>query len=106
MAMRKREEEEVVVVVFPNAAGIDVGALSHWVVVLRYLAEARDEEPVREFGAMTLVGNSRAAQLLAGSFAETIVAGSPGRAFECYVPRRRNWQKFRANLRRLPAFAQ
>ena len=45
MAMRKREEG----VVFPNAAGIDVGASSHWVAVPRHASE----EPVREFGAMT-----------------------------------------------------
>jgi transposase len=45
MAMRKREDE----VVFPNAAGIDVGASSHWVAVPRHASE----EPVREFGAMT-----------------------------------------------------
>lgn len=44
MAMRKREDE-----VFPNAAGIDVGASSHWVAVPRQ----RAHEPVREFGAMT-----------------------------------------------------
>ena len=43
MAMRKREDE----VVFPNAAGIDVGASSHWVAVPRHASE----EPVREFGA-------------------------------------------------------
>ena len=45
MAMRKREEE----VVFPNAAGIDVGASSHWVAIPRHAAE----QTVREFGAMT-----------------------------------------------------
>ena len=45
MAMRKYDEE----VVFPNAAGIDVGASSHWVAVPRHAAE----DPVREFGAMT-----------------------------------------------------
>jgi len=44
MAVRKREDE-----VFPNAAGIDIGASSHWVAVPRHLAE----ESVREFGAMT-----------------------------------------------------
>lgn len=44
MAMRKREEE-----VFPNAAGIDVGASSHWMAV----PVLASEEPVREFGAMT-----------------------------------------------------
>jgi len=48
MAMRKQEEE-----VFPNAAGIDVGASSHWVAVPRHLAEQAGCEPVREFGAMT-----------------------------------------------------
>ena len=46
MAMRKREDSPEV---FPNAAGIDVGASSHWVAVPRSAAE----EPVREFGAMT-----------------------------------------------------
>jgi hypothetical protein len=45
MAMRTREEE----VLFPHAAGIDVGASSHWVAVPRHTSE----EPVREFGAMT-----------------------------------------------------
>jgi transposase len=44
MAMRKREEE-----VFPNAAGIDVGASSHWVAV----PARAGAEPIREFGAMT-----------------------------------------------------
>jgi hypothetical protein len=44
MAMRKREE-----VVFPNAAGIDIGASSHWVAVPAHLAD----ESVREFGTMT-----------------------------------------------------
>ena len=46
MAMRKREDSPEV---FPNAAGIDVGASSHWVAVPRSAVE----EPVREFGAMT-----------------------------------------------------
>ena len=45
MATRKRDEE----VVFPNAAGIDVGASSHSVAVPRHTAE----DPVRGFGAMT-----------------------------------------------------
>ena len=45
MAMRKRDEE----VVFPNAAGIDLGASSHWAAVPKHLAD----ESVREFGAMT-----------------------------------------------------
>jgi transposase len=44
MAVRKREDE-----VFPNAAGIDVGASSHWVAVPARL----NDESVREFGAMT-----------------------------------------------------
>jgi transposase len=44
MAMRKRNDG-----VFPNAAGIDVGASSHWVAVPAHLVE----ESVREFGAMT-----------------------------------------------------
>jgi len=44
MAIRKREDE-----VFPNAAGIDIGASSHWVAVPPHLAQ----ESVREFGAMT-----------------------------------------------------
>lgn len=45
MAMRKRDDD----LVFPNAAGIDVGGSSHWVAVPRHAAG----EPVREFGAMT-----------------------------------------------------
>jgi len=44
MAIRKRDAE-----VFPNAAGIDVGASSHWVAMPAPVAE----QPVREFGAMT-----------------------------------------------------
>ena len=56
MAMRKREDE-----VFPNAAGIDIGASSHWVAVPRHLAE----ESVREFGAMTDDLNALADWLLA-----------------------------------------
>jgi transposase len=44
MAMRKRLE-----IAFPNAAGIDVGASSHFVA----LPSERNEEPVREFAAFT-----------------------------------------------------
>lgn len=44
MATRTREDE-----VFPDAAGIDVGASSHWVAV----PKRSSAEPVREFGAMT-----------------------------------------------------
>jgi transposase len=57
MAMRKREEE----LVFPNAAGIDVGASSHWVAVPKHAAD----EPVREFGTMTDDLNAMADWLLA-----------------------------------------
>ncbi|CAG2155006.1 IS110 family transposase ISCARN20 [Cupriavidus yeoncheonensis] len=49
MTIRKRDDE----VVFPNAAGIDVGASSHWAAVPRHLAEHAGCEPVCEFGAMT-----------------------------------------------------
>lgn len=44
MAMRKQDEE-----LFPHAAGIDVGASSHWVAV----PSDRSEQPVRQFGPMT-----------------------------------------------------
>lgn len=44
MAMRKQDEE-----VFPNAAGIDVGASTHWAAVPRQAAA----ESVRQFGAVT-----------------------------------------------------
>ena len=44
MAARTSADE-----VFPNAAGIDIGASSHWVAVPRRSAAA----PVREFGVMT-----------------------------------------------------
>lgn len=44
MAMRKREEQ-----VFPDAAGIDIGASSHWVAI----PSDRAEQSVREFGVMT-----------------------------------------------------
>ncbi|MCC6473021.1 MAG: IS110 family transposase, partial [Burkholderiales bacterium] len=44
MAVRKRDDE-----VFPNAAGIDVGASSHWVAVPPH----RTDAPVREVGTMT-----------------------------------------------------
>jgi transposase len=56
MAVRKREDE-----VFPNAAGIDVGASSHWVAVPPQLAE----KSVREFGAMTDDLNALAEWLIA-----------------------------------------
>jgi transposase len=56
MPVRKREDEA-----FPNAAGIDVGASSHWVAVPAHLAE----DSVREFGAMTGDLNALASWLLA-----------------------------------------
>ena len=56
MAVRKREDE-----VFPSAAGIDIGASSHWVAVPRHLAD----DPVREFGAMTGDLNAMADWLIA-----------------------------------------
>lgn len=56
MPIRKREDE-----VFPNAAGIDVGASSHWVAVPPHLVE----ESVLEFGAMTDDLNAMAGWLLA-----------------------------------------
>ena len=59
MAMRKREDE-----VFPNAAGIDIGASSHWVAVARHLAEGAGCEPVREVGAMIGDLNALAAWLV------------------------------------------
>ena len=55
MAMRKREEQ-----VLPNAAGVDVGASSHWVAVPAHSTDA----PVREFGAMTDDLNAMADWLL------------------------------------------
>jgi len=51
MPVRKREDE-----VFPNAAGIDVGASSHWVAV----PPRRAEDSVREFGAMPIDLNAMA----------------------------------------------
>ena len=55
MAVRKREDE-----VFPNAAGIDVGASSQWVAVPRHVSD----DSVREFGAMTDDLNAMADWLL------------------------------------------
>jgi transposase len=55
--MRARDEE----IALPNAAGIDVGASSHWVAVSRHAAD----DPVREFGAMTDDLNAMADWLLA-----------------------------------------
>ena len=57
MAMRKRDDD----LVFPNAAGIDVGGSSHWVAVPRHSCD----DPVREFGAMTDDLNAMADWLIA-----------------------------------------
>ena len=56
MPVRKREDE-----VFPNAAGIDVGASSHWVAVPSHLTD----DGVREFGPMTTDLSALADWLLA-----------------------------------------
>ena len=55
MAVRKRDDE-----VFPNAAGIDVGASNHWVAVPAHMTD----KSVREFGAMTDDLNATADWLL------------------------------------------
>ena len=44
--MAKDKQSEMV---YPNAAGIDIGASSHWVAVAPHLVD----DNVREFGAMT-----------------------------------------------------
>jgi transposase len=69
MAMRKRDQE----VVFANAAGVDVGASSHWVAVPRHSAA----EPVREFGTMTDDLNAMADWLQA-SGVDTVALESTG----------------------------
>ena len=68
MAMRKHEER-----VFPDAAGIDIGASSHWVAV----PADRDEQPVREFGVMTDDLNDLADWLL-GCGIDTVAMESTG----------------------------
>jgi len=72
MAMRKREDE-----IFPNAAGIDIGASSHWVAVPRHLAQAAGDEPVREVGAMTDDLNALA-KWLVGLGVDTVAVESTG----------------------------
>ncbi|MFN9029751.1 MAG: IS110 family transposase, partial [Betaproteobacteria bacterium] len=59
MTVRKREDE-----VFPNAAGIDIGASSHWVAVHRHLADSAGCDPVRQVGAMTVDLQALAAWLV------------------------------------------
>ena len=56
-----------------NAAGIDVGAESHFVAV----PEGRDEQSVREFGAFT-VDLYRLADWLEGCEVETVAMESTG----------------------------
>jgi hypothetical protein len=68
MAMHKRNDE-----VFPNAAGIDVGASSHWVAVPPH----RAEDSVREFGTMTDDLNTLADWLLACGM-DTVALESTG----------------------------
>ena len=68
MAVRQREDE-----VFPNAAGIDVGASSHWVAIPPPLAE----NSVREFGAMTDDLNAMADWLI-GCGVDTVALESTG----------------------------
>jgi transposase len=72
MAMRKRDDE-----VFPNAAGIDIGASSHWVAVPRHLAEQAGCAAVREVGAMTDDLNALADWLL-GCGVDTVALESTG----------------------------
>lgn len=60
MPVRKRQDE-----VFPNSAGIDVGASSHWVAAPAHLAEQAGCDAVREVGAMTDDLNALADWLLA-----------------------------------------
>lgn len=72
MAIRKREDE-----VYPNAAGIDIGASSHWVAVPPRLAEAAEAAAVREFGTMTAQLNALA-QWLVGLGVDTVAAESTG----------------------------
>jgi len=69
MAVRKRDDE----VVFPNAAGIDVGASSHWVAVPRHATD----DSVREFGAMTGDLNAMADWLI-GCGVDTVALESTG----------------------------
>lgn len=60
MAMRKRPEQ-----MYPNAAGIDVGASNHLAAVPPHLAEQAQCDCVRQFGAMTDDLNALADWLLA-----------------------------------------
>ena len=68
MAVRTREDE-----VFPNAAGIDIGASSHWAAV----GPRVTEQPVREFGVMTDDLNALADWLI-GCGVDTVALESTG----------------------------
>jgi transposase len=72
MTVRKREDE-----VFPNAAGIDIGASSHWVAVHRHLADSAGCDPVRQVGAMTVDLQALAAWLVSLGV-DTVAVGSTG----------------------------
>ena len=76
MPVRKREDE-----VFPNAAGIDVGASSHWVAVPRHATD----DPVREFGAMTDDLNAMADWLLACGVDTVEIGRASCRERVCYA---------------------
>jgi len=69
VAVRKRE----LTVMFPNAAGIDVGSAAHYVAV----APDRCEEPVREFGSFT-EDLMALADWLASCGVDTVVLESTG----------------------------
>lgn len=49
MAMKTKEPQQELTVMYPNAAGIDIGSASHYVAVPR----SATEEPVREFHSHT-----------------------------------------------------
>ena len=70
MALRKREDEEQL---FPNAAGIDVGASTHWVAIPRQAGG----ESIREFGAMTDDLNAMADWLI-GAGVDVVALESTG----------------------------
>ena len=67
--MRKRDDD----LVFPNAAGIDVGGSSHWVAVPRHASD----DPVRELGPMTGDLNAMADWLIACGL-DTVALESTG----------------------------
>src|SRR5207247_6893721 len=46
---QKSQAAQSLTMMEPNAAGVDIGAMEHWVAV----APDRDEQPVRKFGPFT-----------------------------------------------------